>query len=75
MITIRDLKVMNEAMIEYLASKEKDNRRNVIIDDILADETCFFKIDKQNALEILADIGVGESKLETIYSELTSKAE
>lgn len=75
MITVRDLKLMNEAMIKYLESKEANNKRNIIIDNILDDETCFFKINKEKAIEILADIGVGESKLEKIYSELISKEE
>lgn len=58
MITHRDLKLMNEAMVKYLESKEINNRRNVIIQDILDDEACFFKMNKSDALTILADIGV-----------------
>lgn len=73
MVTHRDLKLMNEAMIEYLKSKNMDNSRNIIIDDILSDEACFFKMDKEDAFIVLEDIGVGKSKLEKIYNELVNR--
>lgn len=75
MITFRDIKFMNDATKAYLESKNQSAERNNIIQYILDDEACFFKMDKQDALDILKDIGVSQSKLEVIYSELTTKEE
>ena len=73
MTNIQQIKLMNETTILYLKKIGKNTRRNEIINKILEDESCFFKINKIDAYIILKDIGVSEKKLDEVYSELISK--
>ena len=60
-------------MCAYLKKKGKDTRKNEVIQNILEDDSCFIKMNKEDAKMILKDIGVAEDRLELIYSELTNK--
>lgn len=65
------IKVMNEAMIKLKESKHEDCTVNKIIKQHLeADENLFFKISKNNALQILTNVGVADDKLEETYRKL-----
>ena len=58
MIKIQQVKLMNETTILYLKKLGKSTKRNEIVNNILEDEACFFKINKNDAYIILKDIGV-----------------
>ena len=73
MIRQNELKIMNETTILYLKKIGKSYKRNEIINKILDDNACFFKMEKEDAYIILEDIGVGKDKVEEIYSELISE--
>ena len=73
MTNIQQVKLMNETTILYLKRLGKSTKRNEIVNNILEDEACFFKINKNDAYIILKDIGVSESNLDEVYSELISK--
>lgn len=73
MTNIQQVKLMNETTILYLKRLGKNTKRNEIVNNILEDEACFFKLNKNDAYIILKDIGVSESKLDEVYSELISK--
>ena len=73
MTNIQQVKLMNETTILYLKKIGKNTKRNEIVNKILEDEACFFKINKIDAYIILKDIGVSENKLDEVYSELISK--
>ena len=73
MTNIQQVKLMNETTILYLKKLGKSTKRNEIVNNILEDEACFFKINKNDAYIILKDIGVSESNLDEVYSELISK--
>lgn len=72
MTIIEELKLMNYTKIGYLKEHGKDYTRNKLIRELLKDETCFFKIEKEDAYLILQDIGVTNKNLDEIYSKLIS---
>ena len=63
---------MNDTMILYLKKMGKSSKRNEIINIILKDDSCFFKMNKEDAHIILEDIGIEKDKVNLIYSNLTS---
>lgn len=72
MVGIKDLRLMNDTMITYLTKLGADTKRNEIIKKILEDDKCFFRMTKEDAYEILKDIGVSEEKIEEIYWSVAS---
>ena len=72
MTTLDDIILMNETKIIYRKNKNIDYRRNQIVKKILEDESCFFKIKKEDAYMILNDIGINKN-VDKVYSDLISK--
>lgn len=68
---LNDIRLMNETMISYFKKIGADTKRNDIINEILKDEACFFKIEKADAYTILKAVGV-EKNIDEVYSELIS---
>lgn len=66
------IKVMNESMMGLLKAKNQNYEKNTKIKEYLKDETIFFKINKENAYEILQNVGVKQEKLEKVYQKLIS---
>lgn len=73
MTELQKIKLMNESMILYLKKIGKSSQRNEIIRKILNDDTCFFKIDKNDAYIILEDIGIAKDKIDDLYLKLISR--
>lgn len=73
MENLEQIELMNETMIVYLKKLGKDTKRNDIIREILKDDMWIKKMNKEDAIMILKDVGIGDEKLEEIYSELISK--
>ena len=73
MENLEQIELMNETMIVYLKKLGKDTKRNDIIREILKDDMLIKKMNKEDAIMILKDVGIGDEKLEEIYSELISK--
>lgn len=69
---LKEIRLMNESMIKYLESIGKNAQRNIIIKNILVDEKCFQKLDKEDAYMILKDIGISSEKIDYIYLNLVS---
>lgn len=72
MTQINEIKIMNDTMILYLKKLGMNYRRNEIISKILEDESCFFKMDKEDAYIILKDIGIQNENIDNVYSKLIS---
>ena len=70
---IEEIRLMNETRIRYLNKINKDTYRNQIINKILEDEACFFKMEKEDTLILLEDIGISKDNIESIYNDLISK--
>lgn len=49
-----------------------DARKLELIDELLKDDQCFYKIDANTALSILAFLGIKEEDLRDVYLELIS---
>lgn len=74
MTKLKEIELMNETMIAYLEKLGISCERNIIIKQILKDEACFFKIEKEDAYMILKDVGVSNN-IEEIYASLISREE
>lgn len=75
MITIDDLKIMNDTLINYYNDYEPQNEKKIlkhrIIQALLNEKKCFDKISKEDAIKILKDIGVSDQNIETTYENIT----
>ena len=69
---LKEIRLMNESMIKYLESLGKSAQRNIIIKNILEDEKCFQKLEKEDYYMILKDVGISEEKIDYIYLNLVS---
>lgn len=72
MTQLQEIKLMNETMIVYLKKTGQSSKRNEIISNILKDDACFFKINKDDAFMILEDVGISKDKINNIYLNLIS---
>lgn len=75
MTLIDELKVMNYSIIDCLKVKGISIKKNELIKEILKDEACFFKMEKEEAFVVLKNLKVSDDMLEETYKELTSKQE
>ncbi|MBQ3408794.1 MAG: hypothetical protein IJH12_06305 [Clostridia bacterium] len=73
MVGINDLKFMNYTTIVFLEEIKQSTRRNMIINKILKDDACFFKMSKQDAYEVLEQIGINKSRVGKVYLDLVSE--
>ena len=69
---IDELRLMNSIILNTLKENKKDYRNQLIIKDILEDDTCFFKMDKEEAFIILNNLEISDEYKEKIYKELIS---
>ena len=72
MTQLNELRLINDSNILYLKKINKNYKRNEIIKNILNDETCFFKMNKNDAYIILHDIGILDNQIDNIYQKLIS---
>lgn len=72
MTQLNELRLINDSNILYLKKLNRNYKRNEIIKNILNDETCFFKMDKNDAYIVLKDIGILDNQIDTIYQKLIS---
>lgn len=73
MVGINDLKLMNYTTIVFLDEIKQSTKRNIIINKILKDDACFFKMSKQDAYEVLEQIGINKSRVGKVYLDLVSE--
>lgn len=67
------IKIMNEATLRLKKSKNENCETNEMIKKFLQDETIFFKLDKETALNMLINVGVNKEKLNETYENLISR--
>ena len=72
---LSELRLINDSNILYLKKINRSYKRNEIIKNILNDETCFFKMNKNDAYMILKDIGILDNQIDNIYQKLISSDE
>ena len=75
MTQLSELRLINDSNILYLKKINRSYKRNEIIKNILNDETCFFKINKNDAYMILQDIGILDNQIDNVYQNLISSDE
>lgn len=67
---LEKLRVINSKLIELYTSDEVKLKKHKLIEKILSDEKCFFKMSIEQAYAVLRDLGLREEDLKDIYSEL-----
>ena len=72
MTQLSELRLINDSNILYLKKINRSYKRNEIIKNILKDETCFFKMNKNDAYMVLQNIGILDTQIDTIYQKLIS---
>lgn len=75
MTQLNELRLINEANIQYLKKINENFKRNEIIKEILNDDACFFKMNKNEAYMLLSEIGILDEHIENIYQKLISTDE
>ena len=75
MTQLSELRLINDSNIIYLKKINRSYKRNEIIKNILNDETCFFKMNKNDAYMILQNIGILDNQIDNIYQKLISSDE
>ena len=75
MTQLSELRLINDSNILYLKKINRNYKRNEIVKNILDDETCFFKMNKNDAYIILQDIGILSEQIDIIYQKLISSDE
>ena len=75
MTQLSELRLINDSNILYLKKINRSYKRNEIIKNILNDETCFFKMNKNDAYMILQDIGILDNQIDNVYQNLISSDE
>lgn len=73
MDVLKNLMIMNEATIIYKKELGEDSNENKKIKEMLEDEACFFKLDKNIAFKVIEKIGIAKEKVEEVYNEVISK--
>lgn len=71
MTQLNEIKIMNDTMIVYLKKMGINYQRNGIIKKIFDDDACFFKMDKDDAVLILNEVGIKDN-IEKVYAKLIS---
>ena len=66
---IEKLRHINNELIE-LSNDDYNLKKQRLIEKILSDDKCFFKISIEQAYAILRDLGLAENELKSIYMEL-----
>lgn len=62
---LEKLRILNKKMIEKSGSE-----KYLVIDKILADDKCFFKMSVEEAYAILRDLGIEDENIRKVYLEL-----
>lgn len=75
MTQLSELRLINDSNILYLKKINRSYKRNEIIKNILNDETCFFRMNKNDAYMLLHDIGILDKQIDNIYQKLISSDE
>lgn len=67
---LEKLRLINSKLLELKANDEVNFKKYALIDKILSDDKCFFKMSIEQAYAILRDLGIEEENLKAIYMEL-----
>ena len=67
---IEKLRENNNKLIKLNSDDEKKLKKHKIIQKILNDDKCFFKMEIEYAYSILRDLGINEKDLKQVYMEL-----
>ena len=64
------LRKLNNDLIKLNANNEENLKKYKLIQEILSDDKCFFKMEIEYAYSILRDLGIEEKDLKNVYMKL-----
>lgn len=67
---IEKLKKLNNKLIEYHQNDEEKLKRQLLIQKILGEKGCFFKMSIETAYAILKDLNISDDDIREIYLDL-----
>ena len=67
---IEKLQMINSKLIQLNENNEINLKKYKLIEKILNDDKCFFKMNIESAYSILRDLEIPESDLKTVYMNL-----
>lgn len=67
---IEKLKDLNNKLIKYYQNNEEKLKRQILIQKLLNEKGCFFKMKIETAYSILKDLNIPKDDIEKIYLEL-----
>ena len=67
---IESLRLLNNKLIKLNTSNATNLKKHKLIQKILSDDKCFFKMEIEYAYSILRDLGIPEKDLKMVYMEL-----
>lgn len=67
---IENLRLLNNKLIELNVHNATNLKKHKLIQKILSDDKCFFKMEIEYAYSILRDLGIPEKDLKMVYMEL-----
>lgn len=67
---IEKLIEINYRIISSGLEEEEDLKKQLLIQKLLKDKECFFKMDVQTAFSLLSDLKIPNEYLKKVYSEL-----
>ena len=67
---IEKLKDINEKLIAVNNDNPKELKKQILIKEILDQKDCFLNISIEYAYSILRDLGIPETELKNVYSDL-----
>ena len=70
---IKKLRCLNKTLINKYQNNEIELKKQLLIEKLLKDDECFFRIKIETAYSILKDLGISSSDLDSVYMELIDK--
>lgn len=67
---IKKLRDLNSKLISYYNNDKVNLKRQLLIQKLLHDDKCFFKIKIETAYAILKDLNIPNNDIEHVYLEL-----
>ena len=70
---LNELRALNETYIKK-GSNDDESKKQMLIQELLKNDRCFFKISIKDAYSILRDLRIKQDKLKIVYEKLIEES-
>lgn len=70
---LKKLRILNKTLISKYQKDEVALKKQLLIEKLLKDDNCFFKMKIETAYSILKDLNIDSDDIDNIYMELIDK--